>query len=78
MVLNSGGGNTLNEDLKNFGPALRWMTYEAIMYGLRIKAYEGVWEPPQLTESLKGLWNLLELLPFPCLSYEDAHSLTSS
>ncbi|KAJ8521312.1 hypothetical protein ONZ45_g1992 [Pleurotus djamor] len=73
-----GGGNTLNEDLKNFGPALRWMTYEAIMYGLRIKAYEGIWEPPQLTESLKGFWNVLELLPFPCLSYADAHSLTSS
>ncbi|KAJ8482634.1 hypothetical protein ONZ45_g14879 [Pleurotus djamor] len=78
MAFHSGGGNTLNEDLKNFGPALRWMTYEAIMYGLRIKSYEGVWEPPQLTESLKGFWNVLELLPFPCLSYADAHSLTSS
>ncbi|KAJ8521316.1 hypothetical protein ONZ45_g1998 [Pleurotus djamor] len=73
-----GGGSTLNEELKNFGPALRWMTYEAITYGLRIDAYEGAWEPPKLTESLKGFWNFLELLPFPSLSYLDEHSITWS
>ncbi|KAJ8502723.1 hypothetical protein ONZ45_g11496 [Pleurotus djamor] len=73
-----GGGSTLNEDLKNFGPALRWMTYEAIRYGLRIEPYEGAWKPPQLTESLKGFWNFLELLPFPSLSYRDENSITWS
>ncbi|KAJ8490191.1 hypothetical protein ONZ45_g13288 [Pleurotus djamor] len=71
-----GGGNTLNKNLRNFGPALRWMTYEAMTYGLRIEPYEGTWDPPRLTDSLKGFWNFLEILPFPCLSYQDETSLT--
>ncbi|KAJ8521780.1 hypothetical protein ONZ45_g1557 [Pleurotus djamor] len=72
-----GGGSTRNADLKNFGPALRWMTYEAMKYGLRIRPYEGKWETPQPTESLVGVfWLFLELLPFPRLTYADANSIT--
>ncbi|KAL0960512.1 hypothetical protein HGRIS_005550 [Hohenbuehelia grisea] len=36
---NIGGGIDDNINLNQFGPALRWMTYEAITYGLEVKAY---------------------------------------
>ncbi|KAJ8517470.1 hypothetical protein ONZ45_g5361 [Pleurotus djamor] len=47
-----GGGSIRNKDLKNFGPALRWMTYEAMAHGLLMKRYEGGWSPLKLTKSL--------------------------
>ncbi|KAL0960508.1 hypothetical protein HGRIS_005546 [Hohenbuehelia grisea] len=34
-----GGGNVENIGLDKFGPALRWMTYEAISHGLKVKEY---------------------------------------
>ncbi|KAJ8519086.1 hypothetical protein ONZ45_g3901 [Pleurotus djamor] len=71
-----GGGNISNENLSNFGPALRWMTYEAMTRGLRMNPYEGQWSTIAPKESLKGIWFLLELLPFPSLSYESQDSLT--
>ncbi|KAJ8515493.1 hypothetical protein ONZ45_g7105 [Pleurotus djamor] len=71
-----GGGNVSNEDLSNFGPALRWMTYEAMTHGLRMNPYEGKWTTVVSKPSLTGIWHFLELLPFPCLSYEDRDSLT--
>ncbi|KAJ8514716.1 hypothetical protein ONZ45_g7778 [Pleurotus djamor] len=73
-----GGGNVTNEDLSNFGPALRWMTYEAMTYGLRMNPYEGQWTTVVSKPSLTGVWHFLELLPFPCLSYEGRDTLTFS
>lgn len=69
----SGGGNISNEDLKNFGPALRWMTYEAMALGLRIEPYEGSWTDLELTKSLTAVWRILEIFPLPSLTYKDAN-----
>ncbi|THU82442.1 hypothetical protein K435DRAFT_734741 [Dendrothele bispora CBS 962.96] len=66
-----GGGNTLNTDLNKFGPALRWMTYEAISCGLKMKAYRGEWEPLEPKESLTPFWWFLEILPVTRLLYKD-------
>ncbi|KAJ8517472.1 hypothetical protein ONZ45_g5363 [Pleurotus djamor] len=71
-----GGGNVSNEDLTNFGPSLRWMTYEAMACGLRIKPYLGKWLPVVPKESLVGAWIALEYFPFSALSYRDENSLT--
>ncbi|KAJ8495785.1 hypothetical protein ONZ45_g12710 [Pleurotus djamor] len=73
-----GGGNVSNENLANFGPALRWMTYEAMTHRLRMHPYEGKWTTVVSKPSLTRIWNLLELLPFPCLSYEGRDTLTFS
>ncbi|KAJ8474558.1 hypothetical protein ONZ45_g15908 [Pleurotus djamor] len=72
-----GGGNISNEELKNFGPALRWMTYEAMAHGLRIERYEGSWQPLPLTKSLTTIWRIFEIFPFPSLTYQDANSTSS-
>ncbi|KAJ8699102.1 hypothetical protein PTI98_002255 [Pleurotus ostreatus] len=59
-----GGGGIANPKLANFGPALRWMTYEAMFHGLRMEQYLGIWKDIEPSTSLKGLWwNLLEILP---------------
>ncbi|KAJ8496000.1 hypothetical protein ONZ45_g12631 [Pleurotus djamor] len=71
-----GGGNTLNKKLANFGPALRWMTYEAMLHGLLMKNYEGEWSSLKPTDSLTWVWKLFEYLPFGALSYTDENSLT--
>jgi hypothetical protein len=68
-VLISGGGNMPNLDLNRFGPALRWMTYEAINSGLRTLPFTERWEEPRLNESLAGFWKVLEYVPFGRLSY---------
>jgi hypothetical protein len=72
----SGGGNVANEDLDKFGPALRWMTYEALSKGLKMTPFNKEWEVPKANESLTGIWNALEYLPFRRLSYEDQESTT--
>ncbi|KAJ8521302.1 hypothetical protein ONZ45_g2004 [Pleurotus djamor] len=72
-----GGGSIRNKDLKNFGPALRWMTYEAMAHGLLMKRYEGGWSPLPLTKSLTVVWRILEIFPFPSLTYQDANSTTA-
>ncbi|KAL4262308.1 hypothetical protein AB1N83_009012 [Pleurotus pulmonarius] len=62
-----GGGNVLNEDLMKFSPALRWMTYEAVMHGLRMTPFGSIgstWVNPRPhVERPKGGWFLLEILP---------------
>ncbi|KAJ8502618.1 hypothetical protein ONZ45_g11594 [Pleurotus djamor] len=75
-MVRRGGGNKTNVLLNNFGPSLRWMTYEAMACGLRIKPYFGKWKPVNPRESLKGFWRALEWLPFHTLSYRDVDSLT--
>ena len=72
----SGGGNVTNKGLDKFGPALRWMTYEAISSGLRMTPFEKTWKEPEFRESLTGFWNVMEYYPFCRLSYEDQESTT--
>ncbi|KAJ8521783.1 hypothetical protein ONZ45_g1554 [Pleurotus djamor] len=71
-----GGGSTLNQNLTNFGPALRWMYHEAFNCGLRMKPAITHWAPLDLTPSLKGIWKALEVLPFKSLSYKGKDSIT--
>ncbi|KAJ8697364.1 hypothetical protein PTI98_004174 [Pleurotus ostreatus] len=73
-----GGGNVENRALKTFAPfapALRWMTYEAMKHGLQMRPYIGRWETPEVTKSLKGAWNILEVLPLRRPS-DEGHRLT--
>jgi hypothetical protein len=72
----SGGGNMPNLDLNRFGPALRWMTYEAINNGLRMSPFTEQWEEPKLNESLVGVWKVLEYMPFGRLSYAGKNDTT--
>jgi hypothetical protein len=72
----SGGGNMPNLELNRFGPALRWMTYEAISGGLRMLPFTEKWEEPKRNESLVGFWKLLERFPFGRLSYMDKDNIT--
>jgi hypothetical protein len=72
----SGGGNISNKDLDKFGPALRWMTYEAISNGLKMTPFDKKWEESEANESLTGVWNALEYLPFRRLSYENQENTT--
>ncbi|EIN07505.1 WD40 repeat-like protein [Punctularia strigosozonata HHB-11173 SS5] len=65
-----GGGNTVNLNVDQFGPALRWMRHEATSCGLRVKPFRGTWRPfqPNLTMSL--VWKFVELLPLRRLTYK--------
>ncbi|THU84854.1 hypothetical protein K435DRAFT_686688, partial [Dendrothele bispora CBS 962.96] len=71
-----GGGNDYNLKSDHFGPALRWMSYEAISWGLKMGSYHGEWKPIRLNESLNGFWKVLEFLPFRRLSYQDENHTT--
>ncbi|KAJ8475211.1 hypothetical protein ONZ45_g15687 [Pleurotus djamor] len=71
-----GGGSILNRRLKNFGSALRWITYEAMSRGLFLKPFEEQWTPLSLTPSLKWFWRPLELLPVLALDYKTEHTTT--
>jgi hypothetical protein len=73
----SGGGNIRNLDLNRFGPALRWMSYEAISNGLRMHPFSKKWERPKRNESLTGFWKVLEYMPFGRLTYESEEATTS-
>jgi hypothetical protein len=73
----SGGGNVPNLDLNRFGPSLRWMSYEAIRAGLRMKPFQGSWQTFQPSSSMNGYWRLLEHFPLPIirrLSYQAEES----
>ena len=66
----SGGGNALNLDLSRFGPALRWMLYEALDFGLVVKPFQVyTWEKPTHRPSMTPIWRMLEVLPIRHLSY---------
>lgn len=74
--LASGGGSTDNRDMDQFGPALRWMTYEARNAGLRIQTRKDQWIDLDPTESMSLFWRPLELVPVKRLSYKTAGSTT--
>jgi hypothetical protein len=77
LKLFSGGGNVPNLDLNRFGPSLRWMSYEAIRAGLRMKPFQGSWQTFEPSSSMNWYWQLLEHFPLPIirrLSYQAEES----
>ncbi|EJD54177.1 WD40 repeat-like protein [Auricularia subglabra TFB-10046 SS5] len=72
-----GGGNTENADLKKFGPALRWMSFEAVLSGLRIEPGPREWEPIQVSDSMTSFWKIFEYLPIRRLTYEGKETAAS-
>jgi hypothetical protein len=68
----SGGGNALNLSADQFGPALRWMTTEAISRDLHIVSHTQKWRHLHPKSSMGSLWWLLfEWRPVKRLSYKD-------
>ncbi|KAK7056273.1 hypothetical protein VNI00_002826 [Paramarasmius palmivorus] len=71
-----GGGNIPNEELNKKKSTLRWMAREAKKAGLLlderfdVTLKEG--ESQEIKESLKGIWWILEAIPFKRLKYVDA------
>ncbi|KAF7424922.1 hypothetical protein PC9H_010233 [Pleurotus ostreatus] len=65
-----GGWSTLNKELDSFGPALRWMTYEAMNNGLRMHQHTKGWAPLTPSVSLVGFWHIFEYLPLHRPSYK--------
>ncbi|KZV95444.1 WD40 repeat-like protein [Exidia glandulosa HHB12029] len=66
-----GGGAVDNEESNKFGPALRWMTYEATRFGLLLGKLPKEWEEvPKISESLSSGWWPFEFIPFTQPSYE--------
>lgn len=72
-----GGGNAANTTLDRFGPSLRWMSFEAVLAGLRIENGPRAWEPIQISKSLTPTWWLIECMPIKRLSYRDRRSTIS-
>ncbi|KAF8957462.1 hypothetical protein BDZ97DRAFT_1846327 [Flammula alnicola] len=69
-----GGGNIPNLGLDHFGPSLRWMSYEAIRYGLRLEPNRCQWSPMSPTPSMTLGWKILEyVIPITHLTYKDAN-----
>ncbi|KIJ34082.1 hypothetical protein M422DRAFT_233549, partial [Sphaerobolus stellatus SS14] len=65
-----------NMKLDHFGPALRWMSYEAVHHGLRIQPHRGEWESIPPNPSLTFVWKIIEVLPLRRLSYKDKETTT--
>ena len=70
LIYFSGGGHTSNPKLNRFGPSLRWMSYEAILHGLKLEAHQGDWKPLNRTSSMTLGYKILECLPVRHLSYK--------
>ncbi|KAI0044937.1 hypothetical protein FA95DRAFT_1608100 [Auriscalpium vulgare] len=66
-----GGGNVPGI----VGPAMHWMTSEALAHGLRAQPVSG-WESFPPHPSLGWIWKIIEVLPVRRLSYKDAASTT--
>ncbi|EIN03613.1 WD40 repeat-like protein [Punctularia strigosozonata HHB-11173 SS5] len=65
-----GGGSNVNLKLDQFGPALRWMSYEASRSGLRTENFQGDWKQVKPTNSMNWFWRMLEWFPLKHLSYD--------
>ena len=74
LTKSSGGGNADNIELNLYGPALRWMLYEALQYGVRFELSLKGWSPPEHKPSMTWFWRILEVYPFRRLTYKDADS----
>ncbi|KIJ47266.1 hypothetical protein M422DRAFT_164201 [Sphaerobolus stellatus SS14] len=66
-----GGGNVPNVELDYFGPALRWMSYEAIEFGLRLERSPVKWSTIIPNPSMTWYYKLLEYIPVKRLSYKN-------
>ncbi|EIN07512.1 WD40 repeat-like protein [Punctularia strigosozonata HHB-11173 SS5] len=66
-----GGGNIPNLEADQFGAALRWMTYEATSKGLRVRPFDGTWQPFRPNPSMSFIWRIVELIPLRRLTYQD-------
>jgi hypothetical protein len=51
------------------------MSYEAIQCGLKMQPHQGEWSRITPTDSMTGVWKILEYIPVPRLSYKDADSV---
>ncbi|EJD39377.1 WD40 repeat-like protein [Auricularia subglabra TFB-10046 SS5] len=71
-----GGGAVNNKDLNCFGPALRWMSFEADLAELRLVPAPSNWVHPTTTNSMTSIWSLVEWLPIKRLTYSDAYETT--
>jgi hypothetical protein len=69
-----GGGNTENLENDRFGPALRWMCYEAIQWGIRLEQDKGKWYESTPKSSMNWFWRLIECMPIKRLSYKGPDS----
>ncbi|KAI0041927.1 hypothetical protein FA95DRAFT_1470596, partial [Auriscalpium vulgare] len=66
-----GGGNVDNLGLDQFGAALRWMSYEAILHGLRLSPRKGEWKSFKPDLSVHWFYKAIDRLPYRRLSYKD-------
>ncbi|EJD37496.1 WD40 repeat-like protein [Auricularia subglabra TFB-10046 SS5] len=64
-----GGGSTANTSLNKFGPALRWMSWEATLAGLKLVETPDSWEAIGVSKSMTMVWRIVECLPIKRLSY---------
>ncbi|KAE9385835.1 WD40 repeat-like protein [Gymnopus androsaceus JB14] len=65
-----GGGSTENRELNKFRPAMRWISLQARLAGIKLKS--DVPEPSTeviVTPSMSLVWGAFEYLPFRRLSY---------
>ncbi|KAI0038905.1 WD40 repeat-like protein [Auriscalpium vulgare] len=69
-----GGGIVYNPDANHFGPALRWMKYEAMTNGLRVSPQTDQWKELKLNLSVGLFFKIIDLLPYRRLSYKDRES----
>ena len=49
--------------MNQFGPALRWMHYEGLVFGLLASAFTGNWPPTEIHDSMSLFYWILEWLP---------------
>lgn len=78
LIWDSGGGVVENEDMNQFGPALRWISFEALLAGVRLTEAPQNWTPGKqvVHNSLSFVWRILEYLPIKHPSYQDTTSNT--
>ncbi|KAF4618325.1 hypothetical protein D9613_011564 [Agrocybe pediades] len=70
-----GGGNAQNKEMDRSRPPLRWMIHEAGSVGLltrpftrELKSVDQI----EIKESLRGMWKVLEWLPFRRFTYNES------
>ncbi|EJD39190.1 hypothetical protein AURDEDRAFT_71466 [Auricularia subglabra TFB-10046 SS5] len=70
-----------HSDMNLFGPALRWMSFEALLAGVQLSPAQPQWklERQQIVHNSLSLgWWILECLPLTYLSYQDGPSTASN
>jgi hypothetical protein len=81
LTLPSGGKHDIAKAVPNNppnNPSLRWMAYEAAMSGLFVDLDKLDDQPaePDVKNTLKGFWRMMEYLPIEHRSYKDGNSVT--